>query len=58
MDRDAEVRRKRLFKYAGHSLKRYCLKGSALNKFLKSNPEGRRSLSQRTAARLKEAGKK
>lgn len=56
MDRDAEVRRKRLFQYAGHSLKRQ--KGSALNKFLKSNPEGRRSLSQRTAARLKEAGKK
>lgn len=30
----------------------------ALDKFLKSNTEGRRSLSQPTAARLKEAGKK
>lgn len=56
MDRDAEVRRKRLFKYAGHSLKRE--EGYALDKFLKSNTEGRRSLSQPTAARLKEAGKK
>lgn len=56
MDRDAEVRRKRLFKYAGHSL--YRQEGSALNKFLKSNPEGRRSLSQQTAAILQEAGKK
>lgn len=56
MDRNAEVRRTRLFKYAGHSLKRE--EGSTLNKFLKSNPEGRRSLSQPTAARLKEAGKK
>lgn len=56
MDRNAEVRRKRLFKYAGHSLKRE--EGSALNKFLKSNPEGRRLFSQPTAARLKEAGKK